>query len=382
VLVADDFRNADCSLLAQHLNAARQLSLDTFLLYEEALTNSETNPEFLVPKVPQLNPPLWELGHIAWFQERWLLRNPDRHLGTSCHPNSALRSSILPAADAYFDSSSVAHSTRWDLTLPSLKETKSYLKTTLELSLNELHLLPTRSENQRYLFWLCAAHEYMHAEAFAYMANSLGFPNFNAFRHQAFSGTQVIFGANDKSLRGADFAFDNESCRFQAIESNTPACDLDEHPVSWADFQAFMNSVAGKAFAQQRTGWVSRAQPLLLGDDSSPVCQVTFDEAAAWCHARGRALPSEGQWLAEVKQNDLPWGLVWEWTSSVFKPYPGFVAHPYADYSQPWFDGEHRVLKGGSIITSEAMKHPLYRNFFRPERNDVFTGFRSCRLMP
>jgi EgtB-related family protein len=71
------------------------------------------------------------------------------------------------------------------------------------------------------------------------------------------------------------------------------------------------------------------------------------------------------------------WGEVWEWTSASFRPYPGFEAHPYRDYSQPWF-GTHKVLRGASIATCGRMRDARYRNFYLPERDDIFCGFRSC----
>lgn len=73
----------------------------------------------------------------------------------------------------------------------------------------------------------------------------------------------------------------------------------------------------------------------------------------------------------------MQWGDVWEWTASAFEPYPGFMPHPYRDYSAPWF-GSRRVLRGASTATHPRMCHPRYRNFFPPERNDIFAGFRSC----
>ena len=64
---------------------------------------------------------------------------------------------------------------------------------------------------------------------------------------------------------------------------------------------------------------------------------------------------------------------------STFRPYPGFSPDPYADYSEPWF-GNHKVLRGGSFATRARMKNPKYRNFYLPERDDIFCGFRSCSL--
>jgi iron(II)-dependent oxidoreductase len=74
-------------------------------------------------------------------------------------------------------------------------------------------------------------------------------------------------------------------------------------------------------------------------------------------------------------------GNVWEWTSSDFLPFEGFEADPYRDYSQPWF-GTRKVLRGGCWATSARIARPAYRNFFTPERSDVFAGFRSCAIQP
>jgi EgtB-related family protein len=89
-------------------------------------------------------------------------------------------------------------------------------------------------------------------------------------------------------------------------------------------------------------------------------------------------LPSEAEWeCAALTQPDFQWGEVWEWTASRFVPFPGFVAHPYRDYSAPWFHQRY-VLRGASRATSPRMVHPRYRNYFTPERNDIHMGFRCC----
>jgi EgtB-related family protein len=106
-------------------------------------------------------------------------------------------------------------------------------------------------------------------------------------------------------------------------------------------------------------------------------CHLTAFEAEAWCRWAGRRLPTEAEWeLAAQRAKGFAWGEVWEWTSSPFAPYPGFVAHPYVDYSRPWFDGRP-VLKGACPATVPRMRHPKYRNYFTHERNDIMSGFRS-----
>jgi iron(II)-dependent oxidoreductase len=72
-------------------------------------------------------------------------------------------------------------------------------------------------------------------------------------------------------------------------------------------------------------------------------------------------------------------GNIWEWTASSFLPYPGFVPDPYEDYSKPWF-GTRKVLRGGSWITPARLIWNTWRNFYTPERNDVYAGFRTCAL--
>lgn len=71
-------------------------------------------------------------------------------------------------------------------------------------------------------------------------------------------------------------------------------------------------------------------------------------------------------------------GNVWEWTASAFVPFPGFAADPYAEYSAPWF-GDHRVIRGGSFATRSRLAHARFRNFYLPERRDMFVGFRTAR---
>jgi EgtB-related family protein len=112
-------------------------------------------------------------------------------------------------------------------------------------------------------------------------------------------------------------------------------------------------------------------------EPDAPAIHLSLFEAQAWCNWAGRRLPSEAEWMAAVDAG-VEWGKVWEWTSSTFGPFPGFSPHPYQEYSKPWFKG-HWVLKGASTMTNDLLRDPLLRNFYRPQRRDVFAGFRSVR---
>ena len=73
-------------------------------------------------------------------------------------------------------------------------------------------------------------------------------------------------------------------------------------------------------------------------------------------------------------------GNVWEWTQSVFMGFEGFTPDPYADYSKPWFDGQHAVLRGGCWATRKRTVWNTFRNFYKSDRRDVIAGFRTCAL--
>ena len=109
---------------------------------------------------------------------------------------------------------------------------------------------------------------------------------------------------------------------------------------------------------------------------------VTWWEADAWCRWAGRRLPAEVEWeiaAHTAARRGFRWGEVWEWTGSSFRGYPGFVAGPWRDYSEPHF-GSHKALRGASFATRARMKSPVFRNFALPDRDDLFCGFRSCAL--
>ena len=92
--------------------------------YTNACLAHLTPAQWQVPRLPILNPPQWEIGHVGWFQEYWCLRRP--------RLDEAPSPSRRDGADALYDSRSVAHETRWDLPLLTLDETARYLDDTLQ----------------------------------------------------------------------------------------------------------------------------------------------------------------------------------------------------------------------------------------------------------
>ena len=401
-------REAGRELLSLALMDARNHTLRVFAAWEEALAARD----FAVPLMAELNPPLWELGHVGWFQEVWIARNMQRARGPRADPQAARLASIEPAADRWYDSTQVAHDTRWQLDLPTLAATRQYLLDTLDTTLELLDALPAAADDDAlYFYRLALFHEDMHGEAFTYMAQTLDFgakafeallparPHHAPLPALAFPATRWSFGM----ARGAGFVFDNEKW---AHEVAVPEFEIDAQPVSWQQYAEFVDdggydeprwwSPAGRAWlesAQGRRGprhveqvkggvLARRFGRLLRVPAGQPVVHVSGHEAEAWCRWAGRRLPTEVEWeLAACSgaSRGFRWGEVWEWTASPFRPYPGFEPDPYRDYSRPWF-GTHQSVRGASFATRARMRHPRYRNFYRPERDDIFVGFRSCAV--
>lgn len=379
---AEAARHGDRRILAAALADSRARTLALVDAYAAAL-----GATLAVPPSPQLNPPHWELGHIGWFQDYWIARNRQRALGLACDPDHARPAGRMAQADALYDSSRVAHDTRWQLELPDLAATRAYLSAGLADTLALLAQTPP-TDAALYFFRLALVHEDMHGEAAIYMAQALDIPLPAGIADRLRAAARALpevrtlaFPAQAWTLgwHGDGFAFDNE---LAAHTVQVPAFEIDSAVVSWRRYLPFVEATgsAPPRYLRRNEGrWQRRVfgqwQDVVL---DAPAVHLRWDEAEAWCQWAGRRLPTEAEWeVAALSDAQFRWGQVWEWTASRFAPYPGFVAHPYRDYSAPWF-GDRYVLRGASAATSARMAHPRYRNYFTPERNDLHNGFRSC----
>ena len=121
-----------------------------------------------------------------------------------------------------------------------------------------------------------------------------------------------------------------------------------------------------------------RHGPRAAGRPTRRSCTSRFFEAEAFARAHEARLPTEAEWEKASGQLDGT-GEVWEWTSSHFTGYPGFVAHPYREYSEVFFGDHYRVLRGGSCATHPRVASKQFRNWDLPERRQLFAGVRIAR---
>jgi gamma-glutamyl hercynylcysteine S-oxide synthase len=366
-----------------------------------------------VPCLPTVNPPLWELAHLAWFQEYWCLRGGDEE-----------EASLLDGSDALFNSSTVPHDDRWHLPYPSAARLLAYMRDTFDATREALAATP---EEARYFFHLALLHEDMHGEALLMTLQSLELPAPAIDARDpppsaAQPATDVHFPGGEfvMGTECAPFAFDNERGPHRV---RVAPFDMATRPVTQGEFAAFVAETAAtppshwrKDGARWQARRFDRWAPL---DPHAPMVHASLEDALAYCRWAGRRLPTEAEWEFAARNGGrcdrYPWGDVavegaalldfrhcgpsaalsdpapsasglrqmlggvWEWTASPFTPYPGFAADPYRDYSQPWFHS-HYVLRGGSFATRSRIAHNRYRNFYLPHRRDAFAGMRTCAV--
>lgn len=398
---------------------------------------ADLEPEqWLGPQLDIVNPPLWEFGHLGWFEEFWCLRGGSRQTA-----------SLFDRADHLYDSAEVAHPQRWSLPLPDPEATRRYLEQVRQRVIAGLESAPSGG----YFGELSAMHEEMHAEAFAYTRQTLAYaqpqPVTMPVSGGPWPGDAEVQGGRFRlgAEPGDGFVFDNEKfahevdirdfCMSRAPVSNAQFIEFVEaggyrRKACWSEvgwrWREASAAQAPRYWQRVDGGWQwrchDRIEPLL---PHHPVIHVNWYEAEAWCRWAGRRLPTEAEWeyaassepgdpgrkrrypwgdeLPSIRQanlfaaaggtlpvddcaaGDSPWGLrqmignVWEWTADWFLPYPGYLRDPYAEYSEPWF-GNHKVLRGGCHATRDTLIRNTWRNFYTPERNDVFAGFRTCAL--
>ena len=431
ILMVNSDRAISVDILSDWVRDARARTLQ--------LVADLDDEQMIGPRLPTVNPLLWEIAHATWFQERWVLQH------------AARKKPIDVEGVRLFDSISIDHDARWDLALPSRASTVSYLEQVRDAVI-ELLQQGQPSAELIYFVKLSVFHEDMHTEAFTYTRQTLAVPppTFDVQPHDLIAEPDEDGVAGSAELPGcvsqlgaapdSVFVFDNEKwshpVRLDPFSIGTTA-------VTQAEYAAFVDDGGYRRQEHwSEKGWQWRTQtdaqhPVYWKRDGGwqfrhfdewrpldlqlPVIHVNWFEADAYCRWVGRRLPTEAEWeLAAAglpdkrhypwgetpptpKHANLDWqasgpvtttahaagdspdgcrqmiGNVWEWTATTFQAYPGFVADPYKEYSQPLF-GECKLLRGGCWATRSRLIRNTWRNYYGPDRRDVFAGFRTCAL--
>jgi iron(II)-dependent oxidoreductase len=420
--------------LLQTLVDARSVELELL----EGLADSQ----LLGEKAHFLEPPIWEMGHVGWFQEYWLLRHLDE------------ARTIMPGSDAIYDSFNVSYRLRWDHRYPSRRESLEYISEVLKRSIGRIKgREPT--DQEAYFYTLAALHEDMHAENLTLILATLGYPQPRlSLFDQAAANPPVdeSWQAQDVEVPGATFmlggardepfVFDNEKWAHPVIVAPFRIASA---PVTNLEFQAFVDDGGyARREAWSARGWAFRRragvmQPLFWVRDGTrwlersfdrlgplrpwhPIAGVSWYEAEAFCKWSHRRLPTEAEWEMAAsfdpktgRKRRYPWGdspptperanldfraggtvdvraLAAGDSALGCRQMIGNVWEWVADTFGPYpgfvcdpykeysqpYFGNKKVLKGGAWTTRARLIRNTWRNFFMRQRRNLFAGFRTC----
>ncbi len=356
--------------IAERLAEARRATLELI----EPLDDEQLNRVYS----PLLSPLAWDLGHIANFEELWLVQT----IGG--------REPLRGELGRFYDAIENPRVTRGELPILRDAELRAYLADVRERTLEVLDQVGIGPEaedpllREGFVYELLLAHEQQHNETMLQLLQMVDDyepvdPELGALSHSE-PGPETISVPGGRYEIGAPpkgFAYDNERPR-HTVE--IAPFEIDRTPVSNATYLQFMEDTGAEPPLYWESdgsgGWVltnmGGRDPI---DPAHPVLHVSWHEADALARWAGRRLPSEHEWEAARPRLEGV-GQAWEWTSSDFLGYPGFEAFPYPEYSQVFFGDEFKVLRGASWATHANVARPSFRNWDLPQRRQIFAGIR------
>jgi iron(II)-dependent oxidoreductase len=329
---------------------------------------------------PILSPLAWDLGHIANFEELWLVQT----IGD--------REPMHGELGRFYDAIENPRKTRGELPILRDAELRSYMADVRERTLEVLDEVEVGPDAERpllregFVYEMLLAHELQHNETMLQLLQLVdGYEppwEFGAVAVES-AGPDVIAleaGSYEIGALPGGFAYDNERGR-HAVE--LAGFEIDRTPVTNAAYMEFMGDDSGAEppgyWERDGDGWVDtamgRREPIA---PEHPVVHVSWHQADAFARWAGKRLPTEFEWEAASALLGSV-GQVWEWTSSDFLAYPGFAAFPYREYSEVFFGDDHKVLRGGAWATHPHVARPSFRNWDLPERSQIFSGLRCAR---
>jgi len=326
---------------------------------------------------PIMSPLVWDIGHIAAYEDLWL------------NHRFARQPLLHPELAAFYDAFETPRAVRGEIEILSRADACAYLARVRSRTLanaDRLGVDPVLHE-------LVLRHEMQHTET---MRQTMalggllpeGEPRLRKIGPARPGDDEFVTIAGGTFAMGATsegFAYDNERPR-HAVD--VPAFEIARRPVTNGSWRHFCE---GGGYERREwwsdEGWAWKEE-YDIGEHASwatrpadePVVHVCWFEADAFARSRGARLPTEAEWEKAATWGQLDaTGLVWEWTSSHFTGYPGFVAYPYREYSEVFFGDGYRVLRGGSWAASPRVATTTFRNWDLPQRRQLFSGVRIAR---
>ncbi len=366
--IATEVSSVSKAAIAGLLGEARQRTLALVATLDDEQLNTVYSP--------LLSPLAWDLGHIANFEELWLVQR----IGG--------REPLHGELGRFYDAIESPRKIRGELPILRGEELRAYMDDVRVRTLDVLEDVDLSADaesrllREGFVYEMLLAHEFQHQETMLQLLqllNGYELPLAIGPEPVAADGPQTIAIAAGEHEIGAPphgFAYDNERPR-HAVE--LPAFAIDRTPVSNATYIEFMEDRGAEPpmyWEQDGEGWVDTARGRRAPvDPAGPVIHISWHEADALAHWAGKRLPSEFEWEAAHERLDGI-GQAWEWTSSEFRAYSGFEAFPYPEYSEVFFGDEYKVLRGSSWATHAHVARPSFRNWDLPMRRQIFAGVR------
>jgi gamma-glutamyl hercynylcysteine S-oxide synthase len=365
--------------IAEALSEARGRTLSLV----ETLDDEQLNTVYS----PILSPLAWDLGHIANFEELWLVQT----IGG--------REPLHGELGRFYDAIENPRKVRGELPILRDAELRAYMADVRERALDVLEGVEIGPEvedpllRDGFVYELLLAHELQHNETMLQLLQLVdGYELPEVLAHPRISphtpGTTasaqveaVAIEAGEHAIGapGRGFAYDNERPRHTVA---LDAFEIDRTPVANGAYISFMEETGAEPplyWEREGEGWIDAARgrrdPI---DPAHPVIHVSWEGANAFARWARKRLPTEFEWEAALPHLDGV-GYAWEWTSSDFLAYPGFGAFPYREYSEPFFGDGYKVLRGSSWATHPRVARPSFRNWDLPQRRQIFAGLRCAR---